>query len=241
MRSGRQRFDMTTHLCTSRRITQLLATGAGLTVGAWAAVAGTAWLRYGHATGGRAEERDELLDRFIPVYDVVERHHIRVAAPAAVTLAAAKEQDFQQIPAIRAIFKTREMVLRSTPLPTADTTLFAQVQQFGWGVLAERPGREVVLGAVTRPWEANPVFRALPPSEFAAFNEPGFVKIAWTLRADPTGDRESVFRTETRAVATDASARTRFRRYWAFVSPGVAAIRRLSLRPLKREAERRAA
>jgi hypothetical protein len=65
------------------------------------------------------------------------------------------------------------------------------------------------------PWEANPVFRALPPSEFAAFNVPGFVKIAWTLRADPTGDHESVFRTETRAVATDASARARFRRYWA--------------------------
>ena len=28
---------------------------------------------------------DELLERFIPVYDIVERHHIRVAAPAAVT------------------------------------------------------------------------------------------------------------------------------------------------------------
>ena len=200
----------------------------------------TTFLRFGHPSIAGPEEHDELLDRFIPVYDVVERHHIPVCAPAAVTLTAAKDQDFQRIPAIRAIFKAREFVLRSKPVPSPATTLFAQLQAFGWGVLAETPGREVVLGAVTKPWEPNPVFRALPPTEFPAFSEPGFVKIAFTLRADPVGEHNSVFRTETRAVATDAFARAKFRRYWTFVSPGVAAIRWLSLRPLKREAERRA-
>ncbi len=97
-----------------------------------------------------------------------------------------------------------------------------------------------MIGAITKPWEANVSFRALPPEEFAAFREPGFVKIAWTLRADPVDDGTSIFRTETRAVATDAAARARFRRYWAFAAPGISSIRRLSLRPLKREAERRA-
>jgi hypothetical protein len=66
------------------------------------------------------------------------------------------------------------------------------------------------------------------------------VKIAWTLRADPVDGEASIFRTETRAIATDAIARARFRRYWAFASPGIALIRHLSLRPLQREAERRA-
>jgi hypothetical protein len=83
-------------------------------------------------------------------------------------------------------------------------------------------------------------FRALSSEEFAAFREPGFVKIVWTLRADPVDAGTSIFRTETRAMATDAAARARFRRYWAFVSPGIALIRRLSLDPLRREAERRA-
>jgi hypothetical protein len=41
-------------------------------------------------------------------------------------------------------------------------------------------------------------------------------------------------------MATDAATRARFRRYWAFASPGIALIRRLSLQPLKCEAERRA-
>jgi len=81
----------------------------------------------------------------------------------------------------------------------------------------------------------------LPPQDFAAFDEPGFVKIAWTLRADPTGAGGSIFRTETRAIATNAEARRKFRRYWSFLSPGIILIRRASLKPLKAAAERRAA
>ena len=107
-------------------------------------------------------------------------------------------------------------------------------------MLADVPDRELVAGAVTRPWEANVTFRALPPDQFAAFNEPGYVKIAWTLRADPISPTESVFRTETRVMATDPGARSKFRRYWSFLSPGIIVIRWAVLGPLKREAERRA-
>jgi hypothetical protein len=49
-----------------------------------------------------------------------------------------------------------------------------------------------------------------------------------------------MFRTETRALATDAEARRRFRRYWAAFSPGIILIRRAMLRPVRHEAERRA-
>ena len=84
------------------------------------------------------------------------------------------------------------------------------------------------------------MFRTLTPDEFAAFREPDYVKIAWTLRADPAGATASVFRTETRAVATDAAARRKFRPYWCFLSPGIILIRRMMLLPLKKEAERRA-
>ncbi len=102
------------------------------------------------------------------------------------------------------------------------------------------PDREIVLGAITRPWEADVTFRGLPPAAFASFWEPGYVKIAWTLRADATGPESSVFRTETRAVATDEGAARSFRRYWSLASPGTAAVRWFSLRPLRHEAERRA-
>lgn len=48
----------------------------------------TSWYHYGRirpATGS-----DELLDRFMPVYEVRERHETRVKAPAQVTFAAAR-------------------------------------------------------------------------------------------------------------------------------------------------------
>jgi hypothetical protein len=114
-----------------------------------------------------------------------------------------------------------------------------EVLSLGWRILAEEPGREIVLGAVTQPWRADVVFRGIPPEEFAAFDEPGYVKIAWNLAASPVGPRESVFQTETRVATTDPSARARFRRYWLVVSPGILLIRRETLRMVKREAERR--
>ena len=107
------------------------------------------------------------------------------------------------------------------------------------GVLAAQTGSEMVFGAVTQPWQADVRFRALPPEEFTAFRERRCVKIAWTLRVDPIDARHSVFTTETRAVATDPEARSRFRWYWAFFSPGMVLIRKVLLRQLKREAERR--
>lgn len=187
------------------------------------------------------EDADPLLDKFMPSYEVAERHHIRVAAPAEIVLAAASETDLMQTWIARAIFRAREVILGSKPDPvTRPAGLIALTKSLGWCVLAAVPGREVVMGAVTQPWEANVVFHGLPPDDFAGFNEPGFVKIAWTLRADPISPTESVFRTETRVVATDAPARKKFKRYWSLVSPGIIAIRWVMLQPLKKEAERRA-
>jgi hypothetical protein len=40
-------------------------------------------------------------------------------------------------------------------------------------------------------------------------------------------------------VATDPIARAKFRKYWAFVSPGVAFIRWISVGLVKEDAERR--
>jgi len=176
-----------------------LAAGAALAAAGYASWAAYSWLTYGHPRRpAPGDDRDSLLDRFMPYYDVAERHRVNVDAAAAVTFEAAR------------------------------------------GVLAEVPGREIVMGALTQPWLANVVFRALPPSEFKSFNEPGYVKIVWTLRADAIGAAHSIFRTETRVSTTDPVARAKFRRYWSLASPGIILIRRLTLKPLKADAERRA-
>jgi len=216
------------------------AGAVALAAGGYATYVGAAWLRYGHPRPPSAEDRDPLLDQFMPIYEVVERHHIRVDAPADVTFAAACDQDLMASQISRAIFRTRELVLGADPDARARPRgLVALTKSLGWGVLAEVPGREIVMGAVTQPWNANVVFRPLPPEEFAAFHEPDYVKIVWNLRVEPTGAGTSVFRTETRVVTTDAAARSKFRWYWARFSPGIWLIRRLSLGPMRRDAERR--
>jgi hypothetical protein len=218
-----------------------LVAGVGVGAAAYAAYVGITWIRYGNVPPPAPEEEDPLLDRFLPAYEIVERHRIRVEAPAAVTLAVARDSDLQASPLVRIIFRAREIMLGATPGERRSTRgLLAEMQSIGWGVLAAVPGREIVMGAVTKPWEANVTFRALPPDRFAAFNEAGYVKIAWTIRVDPITASESIFRTETRAVATDPSARAKFRRYWSLLSPGIIVIRWALLGPVRREAERRA-
>jgi hypothetical protein len=213
----------------------------GAAAAAYSTYAAVTWYRYGRPSAPRREEHDALLDRFMPVYDVVERHHTRIVAPAALTLTVARNLRLFQMPLVRAIVRTRELVFGAS----ADTTtrpegLLAQALSLGWVVLAEVPEREIVVGAVTRPWEANVIFRPIPAERFEAFDEPEYVKIVWTLRADPIDPHRSIFRTETRAVATDRSARSRFRTYWSFLSPGIFLIRWMSLGPLRTEAKWRA-
>jgi hypothetical protein len=217
------------------------AGAVGFAAATYASYVGVTWVRYGHPEPPNADDADALLERFMPTYEVAERRHIAVAAPADVTFVVACEADLMQSPIIRAIFKARERVLGAQPDTTARPRgVVAFTKSIGWDVLAEVPGREVVMGAVTQPWNPNVVFRPLTPDEFVRFNEPDYVKIVWTLRADPVSDNESIFRHETRVTTTDSAARAKFRRYWAQFSPGIKLIRWLLLPQVRAQAERRA-
>jgi hypothetical protein len=216
------------------------ATGAGmLAYGAWSALA---WARYGHVDP-KHHPTDQLLDRFIPNPEVDEYHQLTVNAPAPVTFAVAKTMDLQASPMVRGIFWLRAvpaMLCGQPARPRGPRGLLEETLALGFGVLAEIPDREIVVGTYTQPWHQQVTFQPLPPQEFAVFKEPGYVKIVYTLGAEPLGLDRSRFVTRTRVVTTDPEARRRFRRYWAPMSAGILLIRYVSLPMVKREAERRA-
>ena len=225
-------------LQTLRATALWTAGGVSLLGAGYLALAAAAWSRYGRIIPAPSDESDDLLDRFMPHYEVVERHRIGVAAPAAITLQAAKNGTLDESLLVRSIFRARELLLGASPAATTPQSgLLAQMTAIGWRVLAEVPDREVVVGAVTQPWMPNVVFRGIPPEEFRAFREPGYVKIVWNLRVDQVTETLSVFRTETRVVTTDDEARSKFRWYWARFSPGITLIRRAMLPAVKRDAE----
>jgi hypothetical protein len=223
----------------NQRAAQVILGIAAFAGAAYGAYVYTTWSRYGRRRPARPGESDPLLDRFMPDYEIADRHHTAVDAPADVTYAAACEMNFEESRIVRTILKGRELLLRGRPSGTLPRGLLAKTKALGWGMLAEVPGREIVMGAVTQPWMPDVVFRAFPPEEFASFCDPGYVKIAWTLRADPVAERKSIFRTETRVLACGPVPRSKFRKYWAFLSPGVILIRLAMLGPLKCDAERR--
>lgn len=222
---------------TLRTAAKWLAGAAAVGAAVYGTQAGAAWYRYGKPN---REDEDVILNALLPGYEIVERHRISVEAPSSITFATACEIDLEDSRLARTIFRARERLLGSAaPVQPRPRGILAQTKALGWSVLAEVPGHEIVMGAVTQPWLADVVFRGLPLDDFLTFNDPDFVKIAWTIRADRVSASTSIFRTETRALACGPAARTKFRRYWSLVSPGIALIRLTLLNPVKREAERR--
>jgi hypothetical protein len=224
-----------------RRLGALLGGAAGLALLGYVAYAANAWYRYGQiASDVRAADATDPVDDFMPSYELEERHATEVNAPADRTFAAARAMDINQAPMARAIFALRTLPtrLRGHATPRVSRSLVDETQAIGWRILVEVPGRTLVMGAYTRPWEPEVIFHGLPPAEFVEFEEPGWAKIVWTLEVEPLGPHRSRFVTRTRVHTTDAVARERFRRYWAALSPGILLIRRASLSLVKNEAER---
>jgi hypothetical protein len=223
-----------------RQTGRVIGAGAGAVALLGLGYMGITWYRYG--TVARNRRRDPLVDSFMPKYEVREVHETKVAAPAELTYAVAKELDLQKSTIVRAIFTGRELLMGAEHSKRENSASFlAEVLDLGWRVLAEDPGHELVVGAATQPWNANVEFRGIPSEEFAAFDEPGYAKIIFTLAADSAGPNRSVFHTETRVLTTDPESRQKFRLYWSVFSPGILLIRYEMLRLVKNEAERRVA
>lgn len=218
-----------------RRAGWLLAGAAAATAVGWALWFGLAWVHYGHAGPGSG---GALVEQLMPDYEVAERHEITVAAPRALTYAAALDVDMERAPVVHAIFAGRRILLPHGDTAASQLTI-RLLESIGWARLAEAPGREVVFGAVTQPWQGDVRFEPLPAAAFLAFDRPGYVKIVWTLAVDSLGPARSRFRTETRVLATDATSRALFRRYWAALSPGIVLIRWQAIRLVRADAERR--
>jgi hypothetical protein len=183
-----------------------------------------------------------LLDGLLPRYDFNEVHARVVAAPPDPVFAAMKAVTLREMPLVRLLFALRSVPARLAGrrgLPLAgDEPLFAQMLEFGFTLLAEAPGREVVAGGVAQMWKRGGKAASITDGEeFAAFDRPGYVKVAlnFLLVEQDGGTR---LETETRVLATDANSYEGFARYWRLIRPGSAAIRSVWLRAIARRAER---
>jgi hypothetical protein len=176
------------------------------------------------------------LDTYLPSYDVRDRHEGVVAADRDRAYAALRGLDLERSALVRALFFVRTLPerlrgggRRARPRAFIDSAL-----EQGWVILEEEPGRQLVMAAITQPWEPVVRFRGLPGPEFAAFAETGFAKIAWSIAAVEAGPGRARLSIETRVQTTDPVSRRKFRRYWLVFGAGIRLIRVAGLAEVRR-------
>ena len=152
-----------------------------------------------------------LLDQFLPTWD----HEISMSqlfrAPPAEVFDAITNLDLFRLPVARVLLEARALPGRlanaaarrhgETVVPEPPTFRVRDLPARGWIPLGERPGTELVYGAVGQPWKGTGGSPPEPPvtaETFAAFAEPGFAKLAESTVVTPYGVGGCVLTLESR-------------------------------------------
>jgi hypothetical protein len=191
-----------------------------------------------------------LLDSVLPEFDVSKRHRISIRATQERVFDALVRYDFGESRVTQVLMALRGYGARVRRANAqAPATLSESLARFGFTLLAEAPGEEIVFGLVGQFWRPSGGLRTLTAVEFGEFHEPGFAKAAWNLRVTGSGLHmphggsglhmpHCELSTETRVLCSGDATRRKFLLYWRVVEPFSGLIRWSLLRGVKRAAER---
>jgi hypothetical protein len=184
----------------------------------------------------RIEARITRLDDFVPAYQAVEFHAIRIRAPRRSVFAAICEVTADEITLLRTLSWIRrfgqsgkESILNAPP----GEPILAVAMRTGFTKLAEEPDREIVLGTMAADSKELRLKKEPTPDQFKSLQAPGFALAAINFRVESTANGETLLTTETRTFASDASSRRKFAAYWRVIYPGSALIRIMWLRAIR--------
>jgi hypothetical protein len=181
-----------------------------------------------------------MLDTVLPTPRLLEIDHVELGAPPERVWQLLRHENLARSPLIHALFALRGLPerlrgKRVDPEIRIDDLASSEARR-GFQVLMEEPGREVVVGAIGKVWEPEiPFVHVNDARAYAAFDEPGFVKVAWAVRVLPWGESGSRVEVEVRVDATDDASWPKFKRYFRLIGPGSHFIRRTLLASLARE------
>ena len=201
----------------------------------------------GELTGQRASGA-RLIDEFLPVYTFVERHAIDVRASPDAVYRAIRSTDLARALPVRLLLALRALpgalgagaagLTRLTRRIRTPVTL-EEFERHGFVVLAERPPEELLIGLVGAFWKVQGGLCGADAARFCGPQPAGTARAAWNFALEPCSDGHTRLTTETRVAPADAASARRFGAYWVFVRPWSGLTRRLMLRAIRDEAERR--
>lgn len=190
-----------------------------------------------------------LIERLMPHFDAVRVEHRIVPGDIATVYAATRRADFIRAwrgsAAVRVLFAVRGMGERAVSLiarreyrepPPPESMRLADMPTHGdWVLLGEDPPNEIAFGVIGRFWAGETVWAEIDATDFEAFTEPGFGKIACNFSLRPYGADRVLVTYECRTLATDETARRGFMRYWRPLSPFIGVVMRSQLQVIEAE------
>jgi len=192
------------------------------------------------------------LDTFLPAWQFGEHHETRIHASPARVEAAIRAVTAKEIFLFQTLTWIRSPRLPGSRRPASilaaagDRPILASALRGGFMMLAEEPGREVVLGMLVMvpdelrrlpSAERQRLRAAFTPERFAMLASPGYAKAAMNFLITDEGNGWVRLDTETRVVATSDGARRRFAAYWRVIYPGSSLLRRTWLAAIRKRAE----
>ena len=188
-----------------------------------------------------------LLDEFLPEFDARASHSLRILARPDRVYASLRTANFDHWGLMRVLFGLRALPALLLAPQAAWHRLWAgrrrqritleQVLERGFTVLGERPGEELVLGAVGRFWRPRGELWATSPQQFRQPSPPGTAKAAWNFAVAADSQERAQVTTETRVLCADPQTRRWFLAYWRVVGPFSGLIRREMLAAIRAAAE----
>jgi hypothetical protein len=197
-----------------------------------------------------------LADRYLPTFEVTRIEHVVVDAPPARTWEQLCDLDLMQVHT-----PLMDVAMWARGLPTTVAGLLGQERPLqpplpelklrpgpdgalelpGWLWLGEVDGEQLAFGAIGRFWQPEIDWydvTGMTPEGFAAFEEPGWGRIAAAFTLRPYGEHRTLASYEARTATPDPESTRRFRRYWRLVDPFVGHIMRATLTTLRDTTER---
>ncbi len=168
-----------------------------------------------------------LIDDFLPKYDFVETHDIKIRASSETVLKSVDKIDFCESPIIRGLMFLRGM-------PSAKMRL-RDLRKTNFEFLGKRDD-ELLLGLAGKFWTLTGKLQKVNSVNFREFEEKGFAKAVWNFSVDEN-ENETCLTTETRICCFDDESRRSFGFYWTFIQPFSGLIRREMLKIVKKKAE----
>ncbi len=175
-------------------------------------------------------ETRDLLEEYLPVYEISDTVACTVDADAHSTWTALLEADLMKVASgrpmvaalgfIRLLPELATRVLHHQELPQRPDELKLcdlhdlPADQGGWIELGQVPERELALGLVGKFWKPAIEYTEVTADDFYEFSEPGWAKTVYDLRVTALAEERTLLTGTMRTQGTDDHARKWLRRYW---------------------------